>query len=81
MRSYNHSGRTVLHLVASRGYVDAVSRLLKAGANLNSQDQNEWTPLHLSVAEGHAEMTSLLVATGANLNLRDSTRCCGEGKT
>jgi len=57
-----------LHLAARKGDVSEISRLLKAGVNVNSEDHLSSTPLHLACMFGKTEAAALLIRHGANLN-------------
>ena len=41
-------GRTALHLAAMRGFFEVATLLLRAGADVNSQDCDLNTPVHLA---------------------------------
>jgi hypothetical protein len=40
------TGVTSLHVVCAKGYRDVIDILIRAGANINSVDNDGWTPLH-----------------------------------
>jgi ankyrin repeat protein len=65
-------GRTPLHVAANEGSFDDASRLVRAGADLNAQDDNGWTPLHFAAQSGALQIASLLLASGADVDRRDS---------
>jgi ankyrin repeat protein len=54
------NGRTPLHLVSERGYVDGARILLNSGADTKSRDKDNMTPLHLALQNGHLEVAKLL---------------------
>jgi ankyrin repeat protein len=65
----------VLHLMAKRNDVAAVSWLLEHGADPNGRWAHwdaEVTPLHLAASQGHAETVRLLLASGADPSIRDN---------
>src|SRR2546423_5823496 len=65
----------VLHLMAKRNEIAAVSWLLDHGADPNGQ-WNHWdsslTPLHLAVLGGHVAIVRLLLEAGADPTIRDT---------
>lgn len=67
-------GRTLLSLAAACGYVDMAEALIKQGAdiNLNNQDDLGYTPLIESSREGKPEMVKYLVEKGADLERGDT---------
>jgi len=66
-------GRTMLHLMAMRGYADASYLLLRMGADPNKADQWGITPLHLAVFVGAMPLVSTLLRFGANPEVRDNS--------
>lgn len=54
----------------ARGRVDAVRRLLEAGASVADRDPKQWTPLHVAVATGQESIVDLLLERGADPNVR-----------
>src|SRR5262245_4238136 len=65
----------VLHLMANRNDVNAVSWLLTHGADVNgrwSSQGAEVPPIHLAAARGHADVVRLLLSAGADPHIHDS---------
>lgn len=65
----------VLHLMAKRGEVRAVTWLLDYGADPNARWSHwdaEVTPLHLAALGDHAEVVPILLAAGADPSIHDS---------
>ena len=50
--------------------------MIKAGADVNAQDNYDWTPLHYASALNFPQVVKLLVDNGADLEARDR-----DGKT
>ena len=55
---------------AASGNLKAVRHLIKAGADVNAQNQYGQTALIRASREGHLEIVKALIETGANLNLQ-----------
>ncbi len=53
---------------AFRGNLKAVEAALKAGADVNHADDNEWTALMLAAIQAHSQITRLLIKAGADIN-------------
>lgn len=70
-RNQGTKGWTALHEAASKGNIDIIRALIKAGAVVNSQTGDYWksTPLVIAVGTGHIEPVKLLLDTGADINL------------
>ena len=58
-----------LHLAAYFGLTQVVSKLLRAGAPVNSRDSFATTPLMYATSGGHASVVQALIREGANPNL------------
>ncbi|XP_043923051.1 ankyrin repeat domain-containing protein 6 isoform X2 [Protopterus annectens] len=64
-------GRTPLHLAAYKGHVGVVSILLKAGCDLDIQDDNDQTALHRAAVVGNTEVIAALIQEGCALDRQD----------
>jgi ankyrin repeat protein/ABC-type amino acid transport substrate-binding protein len=63
---------TFLHPAAARGRLDAVTLLLKRGAEVNTEDNLGNTPLSDALDHKHIETAALLLKNGADANAIDS---------
>ena len=65
-------GAYLLSIAAMIGDIEAINELIKAGANINSQDNDrgEMTPLMQAALSGHPDAVSLLVEHGADRSLK-----------
>jgi peptide-methionine (S)-S-oxide reductase len=64
-----------LVLAALNGKAEALRRMVRLGADVNTPSQNLYshgTPLHHAVCSGRLEAVQVLVETGANLHARDT---------
>jgi len=66
--SGDDKGLMPLHVAASKGQVDVVSRLISDGAFVNARDDGDYTPLHFAAERGHVEVVSLLLSKGADVH-------------
>ncbi|CAI5978287.1 unnamed protein product [Closterium sp. NIES-65] len=57
---------------ASRGDIEHLKRLIKAGANAGKADYDGRTPLHLAAAGGYDEVVRFLLLEGADVNSMDN---------
>ena len=55
------------------GYLDIVTTLIQAGADVNARDEWQFTPLKTAAEPGHIAITQLLLSHGAQVN--DIARC------
>ncbi|XP_012606406.1 ankyrin repeat domain-containing protein 6 isoform X4 [Microcebus murinus] len=64
-------GRTPLHLAANKGHLSVVQILLKAGCDLDVQDDGDQTALHRATVVGNTEIIAALVQEGCALDRQD----------
>lgn len=64
-------GRTPLHLAAHKGHLNVVQILLKAGCELNIQDDGNQTALHRAAVVGHSDILAVLIQEGCALDRQD----------
>ncbi|KAM9317282.1 ankyrin repeat domain-containing protein 6 [Gastrophryne carolinensis] len=64
-------GRTPLHLAAHKGHLNVVQILLKAGCELNIQDDGHQTALHRAAVVGHSDILAALIQEGCALDRQD----------
>lgn len=70
-------GSTALHCAVWKGHLEVVEFLLKAGANVHSQNSNDhWgtTPLHAAAHANQTAILQLLLDAGADINAKDMIR-------
>uniref|UniRef100_A0A3P8QLW8 Ankyrin repeat domain 6b n=1 Tax=Astatotilapia calliptera TaxID=8154 RepID=A0A3P8QLW8_ASTCA len=64
-------GRSPLHLAAYKGHIDVVRVLLKAGCNLDIQDDGEQTALHRAAVVGNSDIINALIQESCALDRQD----------
>ncbi|XP_078504395.1 ankyrin repeat domain-containing protein 6 isoform X2 [Lissotriton helveticus] len=64
-------GRTPLHLAANKGYLGVVQILLKAGCELDIQDDGDQTALHRATVVGNSDVIAALIKEGCALDRQD----------
>uniref|UniRef100_A0A3Q2T3Q5 Ankyrin repeat domain 6b n=1 Tax=Fundulus heteroclitus TaxID=8078 RepID=A0A3Q2T3Q5_FUNHE len=64
-------GRSPLHLAAYKGHLEVVRILLKAGCDLDIQDDGEQTALHRAAVVGNSHIISALIEEGCALERQD----------
>uniref|UniRef100_A0A8C9MHC8 Ankyrin repeat domain 6 n=1 Tax=Serinus canaria TaxID=9135 RepID=A0A8C9MHC8_SERCA len=64
-------GRTPLHLAAYKGHLHVVQVLLKAGCDLDIQDDGDQTALHRAAVVGNADIIATLIQEGCALDRQD----------
>lgn len=75
IRARDTDGSTALHCAAWKGHQAVVSFLLKAGADVNTYNNNgHWgtTPLHAAAHANQAKIAQMLIDNGADVNARDN---------
>ncbi len=68
----NGYGDSPLHVVCCWGDCEAISLLLKGGANINAKGESGFSPLHCSVEQNHPDAVKLLLENGALIQVDDS---------
>uniref|UniRef100_A0A669EWZ6 Ankyrin repeat domain 6b n=1 Tax=Oreochromis niloticus TaxID=8128 RepID=A0A669EWZ6_ORENI len=64
-------GRSPLHLAAYKGHIEVVRVLLKAGCNLDIQDDGEQTALHRAAVVGNSDIINALIQESCALDRQD----------
>lgn len=64
-------GRSPLHLAAHKGHIEVVQVLLKAGCDLDIQDDGGQTALHRAAVQGNIQVISALLQEGCALDRQD----------
>ncbi|KAJ8270797.1 hypothetical protein GJAV_G00119390 [Gymnothorax javanicus] len=64
-------GRTPLHLASYKGHSEVVRILLKAGCDLDIQDDGDQTALHRAAVVGNSDVISALIQDGCALDRQD----------
>ncbi|NXM24584.1 ANKR6 protein, partial [Oxyruncus cristatus] len=64
-------GRTPLHLAAHKGHLHVVQILLKAGCDLDVQDDGDQTALHRAAVVGNTDIIATLIQEGCALDRQD----------
>ncbi|CAK6979313.1 ankyrin repeat domain-containing protein 6b [Scomber scombrus] len=64
-------GRSPLHLAAYKGHIEVVRILLKAGCDLDIQDDGEQTALHRAAVVGNSDIIGALIQEGCALDRQD----------
>ncbi|UJR24559.1 hypothetical protein I4U23_005934 [Adineta vaga] len=65
------TGATALHVAAAKGYIDVIDLLIRAGANLNSVDNDGWTPLHAAAHWDKHDVIKYLIEKNASLDVKN----------
>ena len=71
MRQEQKADDTPLHVAAALGNAETVTTLLKAGADIESRDNDGATPLHVAAALGNADGITAVLKAGANGKARN----------
>lgn len=64
--------KTLLHLAAASGNIEAFELLRNAGAKLDSRDINGLFPIHIAAVGGSVPFIAALLDTGADPDARDA---------
>ena len=67
----DRAGGTLLWHAACCNRMKLAEWLIEHGANINTQDENDFSALHIAVQEKHIGMVSYLLGKGADVNIRD----------
>lgn len=65
-------GDSPLHVAATWGDVEAITTLIRSGANVNAHGEDNLTPLHLAASKGAVEAVDALLHFGADPQAVDS---------
>nr|XP_025041040.1 putative ankyrin repeat domain-containing protein 31 isoform X2 [Pelodiscus sinensis] len=68
----NLFGETLLHKAVADDDTDLVCKIIKVGANVNTQDCAGWTPLHEASIAGFYKTANELLKAGADVNCKGS---------
>ena len=60
LETTDYNGKTILHLVAEKGWADAAALLLVKDADKNATDNDGLTPAQLAQAAGYSELSAFL---------------------
>jgi ankyrin repeat protein len=71
-----NDGTSPLHSASAGGHAEVATVLLKAGAEVNANDNGGRTPLHAAATGGRADVVTVLLKAGAEVNAR-----AGDGTT
>ncbi|KAJ6573234.1 ankyrin repeat-containing domain protein [Mycena sp. CBHHK59/15] len=78
-KGYRLWAKTPLHVAASAGNAEVVALLLDAGADPNSEwDQEEVRPIHMAAENGDLEIVKMLLDHGAGIDARYGCDGCSE---
>ena len=64
---------SALECTALYGHHDCMDVLIKAGADVNTQDEMGYSPLMHAAEEGYEKCVQILIEAGADVNLTDDT--------
>ncbi|KAG1664676.1 Kinase D-interacting substrate [Nymphon striatum] len=68
---FPQNGQTVLTMAAELGKLEIVKELINHGADVNAEDNDNWTALLIAAKEGHNKVVSLLLERGAEIEHKD----------
>ncbi len=72
IESKDKSGNTPLHIAATSGNIEAVTDLIKQGANINEPGRDGRTPLHFAADTNQTKVVKILLLNGANTETKDT---------
>ncbi|KAK4298504.1 hypothetical protein Pmani_029160 [Petrolisthes manimaculis] len=67
----DENGATALILAATKGKPEFCKELLQAGADVNIEDNDQWSPIISAAKDGHVETVATLLDSGANIHHKD----------
>ncbi|XP_071550191.1 uncharacterized protein Arms isoform X4 [Panulirus ornatus] len=67
----DENGATALIFAASKGKPDFCNELILHGADVNAEDNDQWSPVITAAKEGHGETLATLLDHGANIHHKD----------
>jgi len=71
--------RSLLHLAAIHGHLDSAEQLIRAGLDINSQDDNGFTPLDYAHQYGHSSLAKFLKDKGGRAGHGSSRMGAADG--
>ncbi|TMW63978.1 hypothetical protein Poli38472_014683 [Pythium oligandrum] len=72
MSATNNDGETPLYIPVTRGNIDMVEFLLKAGADVSAVDNNGFTPLHVAAKYYTTDIITALVDAGSDVHAKNT---------
>lgn len=69
-------GKTLLHLAAEKGCLNATYSLIRHGLDVDIRDKQGRTSLHLAAERGHLPVVRALLAADADVHVRHGQRDC-----
>ncbi|XP_042204947.1 kinase D-interacting substrate of 220 kDa B-like isoform X3 [Homarus americanus] len=67
----DENGATALIVAASKGKPEFCNQFLLHGADVNIEDNDQWSPIITAAKEGHVETVATLLDHGANIHHRE----------
>ena len=64
-----------LHKAAANNAKEVAELLIQKGANIEAQEENQYTPLHRAAKNNAKEVAELLIQKGANIEAQDQWQC------
>lgn len=64
-------GNTVLHVSASKNFIEMSTLLIDLNASIDSRNNKQRTPLHLATMSNNIKIVDLLLSSGADINCLD----------